>query len=199
MIVPKFEDFKNGFHSFKLGTKVHEMSFSFLYSVGNLAPHLQFDKLKSDLLPQQKVITGLNSLRNVVADYVGYNAALSFDHLNGGNKELLQEIEGKRQDFISNLFVTGFIVSGTENQMVKITYKWIAKDNKINGASTQAIDVNQSKFGFEEQLKNTVDDLIKEIYEYIYKGKHSDSDQSELSIWQGKYEEVQEQEETKEE
>lgn len=196
MIKPKFEDFVQGFQSFKHGTTVTEMVFSFLYSVGNQTIHLRFDKLKTDLLPQHEIITMLNSMKEFVADYDGYSTVLKFEHMNSENKLLKQEIEQKRIDYLANIFVTGFHVSGTDNQNIKITYKKIAKDHKITGHATQGINTQEETFGFEQKLERTISDLIKEIYAYVYEGKHSDSDQSELEIWQGKYEVVPEVEET---
>jgi len=186
---PDFNDFINGFQSFKMLTNGCEIRFGFLYPAGNFAAHAKFDKYKLDLLPQMEIVGLLKSIIPFIAIYEGYSEALKFDHMNGDNILLSQEIEKKRSEFMTNLFVTGFTLSGQEDKKsVQISYKKIAKDGKINGHATQGIRLSGNAFGFEEDLEKTIEDLINEIYAYVYADKYSDSDQSELSIWQSGHE-----------
>lgn len=193
---PDLQDFTKGFQYFKALATGTEVKFSFLYPVGNLAAHAKYDKYKLDLLPQREIVDILNSMIPFVATYEGYSAALIFDHLNGDNVLLAQEIEQKRLEFMGNLFVTGISLSGQEDKKnVQISYKKIAKDGKINGHSTQCISINGNAFGFEQDLEEIIEKLICEVYDYVYNDKYSDSDQSELSIWQSGHEVIGEEEE----
>lgn len=197
---PTFEDFYNGFQSFKLLTAGCETRFGFLYPAGNFAAHAKFDKYKLDLLPQMEIVALLKEMIPFIAIYEGYSEALRFDHLNGDNVLLAQEIEKKRAEFITNIFVTGFTISGDEDKRsIQISYKKIAKDGKINGHATQGIKISGNSFGFEEDLEKTIENLITEIYAYVYEDKYSDSDQSELSIWQSGHEVIGEEPEIHEE
>ena len=87
-------------------------------------------------------------------------------------------VEQIRQIVLSTIAITGISISGQySNKKVCIKFKEQEGNKKIIGSSTSAIQLSASVYGFEEELKEDIEKIKKEVWEYVFKDKHSDSDQ----------------------
>lgn len=178
-----------------------EIHYSFKYSEGNEAHEDQLTPLKRTLSVHKDLHDILIKQRpNVLrVEEINYRLAVTTAQQMGiDNLDQLSQIaEGMTQEAIMKIQVTGFRISGKDDKrQVIITYKKQAADKKIIGRSTTNIMLMGDVYGFEEELETDIEYFTKEVYNYIYKNKHSESDQLQFDLFAGdEVEDVEEDEE----
>jgi len=119
-------------------------------------PHPDLTNLLKDLIPSVAQVFGYTQLRGAVKS----------------NAKIEADLEEKYQDLISKLDVTGISISGTgNNKGIIITATMKAESNQKMAMNTHRIRFNESRYGFESDLENVVEDIQNECYDYLFNGK----------------------------
>lgn len=187
---PSLEDFR--LKSFKMiNSGGAEVEFNFRYSEGNEAHEDSFKKIKRTLSVHKDLFDILlKQATNVLkVEGINYRLMVSTAQQKGINddetiKLFSQIAEGMTNEARSKIQPTGFSISGNdEKRQVVITYQKLFEDKKILGRSTPLILLSNQVYGFEEELESDIEDFNKEVYNYIYKNKHSDSEQLQFDLF----------------
>lgn len=168
-------------YKFSEGNEAHEDSIS-------VKRTLSVHKDLFDILLKQKA----NILR---VEEINYRLAVTTAQEMGIDniQELSQIAEGMIQEAMIKIQPTGFKISGKdEKRLIVITYKKMMGDKKITGRATTAILLSANTYGFEEELEADIQDFISECYQYLYKNKHSESDQLQFDLFGEDIEEIEE-------
>lgn len=191
---PVLKDFKlQSFKIWKDGGA--EIRFSYLQAVGSEAHHNKFDPYKCETYVQEEIIDLLDRQKPNIIKVEGIRyRQMAEELLKQGvdHSDVIMEMANNMTiDSMKNIVVTGFSISGVEDKTaVKITYKRYQDDNQVTGHTTSRIMLSKSVYGFEDELKEDVDNLVKEIYAYVYQGKHAGSSQMVLPIWEDSENEI---------
>jgi hypothetical protein len=200
MVKPQFKDFH--FKSIKtLNSGGAYIEFEYYFPVSNDGQTDEF-KMKRTLNVHEDMMRLFKSLKPMVlrTEEIDFRLMVTTAEQAGiNNLDTLSKIaEGMTVQAMSKIEITGISISGQdEARKCVIKYKKIDGSKKISGRCTTAIQLSASTYGFEEDLIEKVDEIIEETYKYIYENKHSDFEQSELSLFK-KEEEVKEQEDNEE-
>lgn len=139
--------------------------------------------ISSDSVPHEDFFASIDRLKEFMCKSLGLHSGWNFsrEHLHSNHEALKIAIDGYKEE-VERCNVSGFKVVGSgDNEGIKITGS-LACDFGSVGLASPTIKYNELEVNDGEEVFGIVEEIGKEIWAFIYKGKRdSDLFSSEFS------------------
>lgn len=151
------------------------VDFSYSYAVKKEV-HTNVVPLESTSPPHPELTNLLDKLKPVIADIFMFNFPRELCMINEfeATTEQSRYLERYYIEQIKKIDITGIAVSGSEEKKKVVITATYENKMGVTAINSKPISLSGSKYGFEEDVENIVNELISEAYLYVFKGKSAE-------------------------
>lgn len=170
----------------KGGAKGVTLKYAFLQDIrgGN---YMKRPDVSNEVPPHDDFIQALKQLMPIVVKMENLDYARKLQTMQGfePSEKQLSMIESIVSGVMQSVEITGISISTRKKAKgIIVAYKKEDINEGVTGHSTNFIEIDPEEllFPFQDDIKNIVDDIIDEAYEYEFKGKYFDVEQSTIDF-----------------